>query len=149
MTKNLTIRPYRAETDRAALSAIWLDASRGAHAFLGEARLLEQQTLIETRYLPLAETWVAEIAGQPAGFISLLGSFIGGLFVMPAWQGRGVGRRLVAHALALKGTLELDVYLQNDGAVAAYRAMGFREVSRTDTDAEGLPFPTARLRLES
>ena len=42
----VSIRPYQA-ADKAALSRIWLDASREAHAFLGEDRLQEQKNLVE------------------------------------------------------------------------------------------------------
>ena len=110
------IRAYSPSTDTASLSDIWLQASILAHAFIGEDRLLEQQGLIESQYLPSAETWVACRGGRPVGFISLIDSFIGGLFVAPDQQGHGIGRALVAHALSLKGTLMLEVYTDNDQA---------------------------------
>ena len=74
-----SIRAYDEATDLHALSAIWFEASRLAHAFIGEQRLSEQRILIEEKYLPNAETWVACLDGAPVGFISLLDTFIGGL----------------------------------------------------------------------
>jgi GNAT superfamily N-acetyltransferase len=144
-----TIRAF-APDDIPPLSCIWHAASLGAHGFLGRARLDEQRHLIETVYLPAADTWVAETgvaeaSDQPLGFISLLDDFVGGLFVDPAVQGQGVGRALLDHALALKGRLALDVYTANAGAMAFYRAQGFREVSRQPVDEQGLPFEQARL----
>ena len=44
-----TIRAYEASTDLETLSAIWFEASRLAHAFIGERRLGEQRILI---YVP-------------------------------------------------------------------------------------------------
>ncbi|HRL23414.1 MAG TPA: GNAT family N-acetyltransferase, partial [Brevundimonas diminuta] len=108
---------------------------------------LEQQGLIESQYLPSAETWVACRGGRPVGFISLLDSFIGGLFVAPDQQGHGIGRALVAHALSLKGTLMLEVYTDNDQAMRFYEALGFREQSRRATDDSGLPFENAQMLL--
>lgn len=148
-TTSLTIRAF-VPGDIPHLSRIWHQASLGAHGFLGRARLDEQRHLIETVYLPAAETWVAEtwVAGAaraPLGFISLLDDFVGGLFVDPAAQGQGIGRALLDHALALKGGLSLDVYTANAGAMAFYRAQGFREVSRQPVDGQGLPFEQARL----
>lgn len=144
---DLYIRAYDEAADLHDLSAIWFEASLLAHAFLGEKRLREQQTLIEEKYLPSAETWVACFGTARVGFISLLGNYVGGLFVAPARQGRGIGRALVAHALALKGELELEVYTGNEQAFRFYEGLGFREQSRRDEDDEGLPFENARMRL--
>lgn len=144
--EDVIIRPFAAP-DTLALSEIWLESSLLAHPFIGEARLREQRVLIEERYLPNAETWVAVAGSRCAGFISLLDTFIGGLFVSPEQQGLGIGRRLVAHALALKGELTLEVYTANVQAMGFYAAQGFEEVSRRPTDDEGHPFENARLRL--
>ncbi|SOC92194.1 Acetyltransferase (GNAT) domain-containing protein [Rhizobium sp. AN5] len=147
--KSIDIRPFDAAADTQNLSRIWLDASLLAHPFIGTQRLREQQRLIEDTYLPLSETFVATQAGDPVGFISLLDSFIGGLFVAPAQQGKGIGRRLIAHALGLKGELSLEVYTANEQAMRFYRSLGFLEVSRRSTDDGGLPFENARLSLKA
>lgn len=144
--ENVVIRPFEA-TDTTKLSRIWLEASLVAHPFIGESRLMEQRALIEEQYLPGAETWIATLSDQPAGFISLLETFIGGLFVSPERQGMGIGRHLIAHALGLKGELVLEVYTRNQQAMGFYRALGFEELSRRPIDDEGYPFENARLRL--
>lgn len=146
---DLSIRAYDEATDLQTLSAIWFDASLLAHAFLGEARLREQRALIETIYLPTAETWVACHRGETVGFISLLDTFIGGLFVAPQRQGLGAGRALVQHALSLKGELSLEVYTANDQALGFYRSLGFEEISRRPVDDEGLPFENSLLQLKA
>ncbi|KAA0916220.1 GNAT family N-acetyltransferase [Aquicoccus porphyridii] len=147
--KNLDvmIRPFDAASDTTKLSRIWLDASLDAHSFIGKRRLLEQRRLIEEQYLPNSETWVAVRLGEPVGFISLLESFIGGIFVAPGQQGQGIGRKLIAHALERKGKLSLEVYLQNRRAVRFYEGLGFVEVSRRANDDEGLPLENAHLQL--
>ncbi|MBD9495070.1 GNAT family N-acetyltransferase [Ensifer adhaerens] len=144
---DVMIRAYRA-ADLEELSAIWFEASITAHAFVGEARLREQRLLIETVYLPNAETWVAIRGGEPAGFVSLLDDFIGGLFVSPRHQGAGIGRLLVSHALQLKRQLRLEVYTANSQAYAFYENLGFEEQSRRSEDDEGLPFENAQMLLK-
>lgn len=144
---DVVIRPYAPGSDLKKLSRIWLDASLSAHSFIGEQRLLLQRTLIEEQYLPNAETWVACVDEEPSGFISLLDTFIGGIFVSPAQQGRGIGRQLIFHALTLKGELELEVYTDNRQAVNFYTGLGFRELSRRSSDDDGYAFENARLRL--
>ncbi len=145
--ESLTIRAYDEATDLHALSTIWFEASRLAHAFIGEQRLSEQRILIEEKYLPNAETWVASLEGAPVGFISLLDNFVGGLFVAPGRQGMGIGRALIAHALALRGELELEVYTDNTQALRFYESLGFIEQSRRAKDDEGQPFENAHMRL--
>ncbi|MCC5958215.1 MAG: GNAT family N-acetyltransferase [Rhodobacteraceae bacterium] len=145
--QNVVIRPFDAATDTEILSGIWLDASLLAHAFIGKQRLAEQRQLIKTQYLPKAETWVACIKGEPVGFISLLDSFIGGIFVAPRQQGQGIGRKLISHAMGLKGALSLEVYTKNEQAVRFYTVLGFQEVSRRPVDDQGLPFENVRLHL--
>lgn len=65
-------------------------------------------------------------AGSPRrGHVRLLG-----MAVADAWQGRGVGRAMMRHLTGLADSLgavrvELDVYADNDRAVALYRSFGF------------------------
>ena len=143
-----SIRAYDEAADLQALLAIWFDASLLAHAFIGEDHLRAQRVLVEEKYLPNAETWVACQGETPIGFVSLLGSHVGGLFVAPD-QGQGIGRALVAHALALRGQLRLNVYVRNAKAFSFYKSLGFRELSRRGEDDEGLPFEIAELQLTS
>ncbi|MEZ0309163.1 MAG: GNAT family N-acetyltransferase, partial [Ramlibacter sp.] len=59
-----------------------------------------------------------------------------GLGVSPAWQGRGVGRRLLARLLDWSDNwagvlrVELHVHADNDRAMALYKSMGFVEEGR-------------------
>jgi putative acetyltransferase len=142
----LEIRPYRAD-DNAVLTTVWLDASRIAHDFLGEAKLKEQSKLVSEIYLPQAETWVACLNGEPVGFLGLLDNYIGGLFVSPEAQGRGIGQAMIAQGLKLKGSLTLDVYARNLRTVAFYEKQGFVETDRRPTDKEGLPFEEISMSL--
>lgn len=143
----LTLRPYLAETDLEPLLKVWFDASRGAHGFLGEEKLNEHKHLVETVYFPKASSLVACLDGQPVGFISLIGNFIGGLFVDPAHQSKGIGRKLVEAARETHPVLELEVYTENQGAYRFYQGLGFAEVSRRPLNDEGLPHENALMRL--
>ncbi|PSL19581.1 putative acetyltransferase [Shimia abyssi] len=140
MTNNaLTIRPYDTE-DNAVLTDIWYSASKVAHHFLGEDKLHEHRSLVAELYLPQAETWVACLDGTPVGFVGLMNNFVGGLFVSPEAQGKGVGQALIAYCLELKGGLNLDVYALNVRTYEFYNRLGFVETERRPTDKEGLPF---------
>ncbi|PSJ64210.1 GNAT family N-acetyltransferase [Mesorhizobium soli] len=142
---NLGIRAYAGASDRDRLLEIWLTASQVGHPFLGEADLSAQMQLVRDTYLPQAENWVAVVEGQPAGFIGLLDSFIGGLFIDPAFHGCGIGKSLVLHAAQLKGALDVEVYADNRDACVFYRRIGFAETARHARDDEGRPLAIVRM----
>jgi ribosomal protein S18 acetylase RimI-like enzyme len=125
--------------DFEAMARIWLAASRVGHPFLGEAVLKAQLNTVRDVYFPQADNCVAEETAV-IGFIGMLGSHIGGLFVDPKDHHRGIGRRLVEHAADRLGSLSVEVYEQNDTAVAFYRSCGFLLTGRKDRDDEGRPF---------
>lgn len=140
------LRDFRA-ADTEDLVRIWYEASRRAHPFLSEALHLERSELIRSVYLPRAETIVAA-AEAPLGFLSLLGNFVGGLFVAPQAQDLGIGRALIGHARARKGQLTLEVYTANQRAMGFYQAQGFREISRRPCDDHGDRFENAKMILD-
>jgi ribosomal protein S18 acetylase RimI-like enzyme len=109
--------------DFEAMGRIWLAASRVGHPFLGEAVLKAQLNTVRDVYFPQADNCVAEETAV-IGFIGMLGSHIGGLFVDPSEHQRGVGRRLVEHAADCLGSLSVEVYEQNEAAVAFYQSCG-------------------------
>jgi ribosomal protein S18 acetylase RimI-like enzyme len=58
-----------------------------------------------------------------------------GIGVLPEWRGRGVGRRLIEHALEASrafplARVELTVRADNERAVALYRKIGFEVEGR-------------------
>jgi len=146
MVADAEIRRYGAG-DRDRLKAIWRAASEQAHSFFTAEQLDAQEQIVGDIYLPEAETWVMVVGADPVGFIGLIDQFIGGLFVDPSAHGRGIGRRLIAHAQSLKGVLELEVYAENQRAMRFYKRLGFEEIGRRAIDDNGLPFEVVRLRL--
>lgn len=121
------IRAYEL-SDRDSVLHIWREASALAHPFLAKAKVAEAETMIRDSFLPVAETWLACPDGTPAGFIALLGEEAGGLFVLPAFQGQGLGQALLDHALTRRPRLELDVFAENRRAFGFYRRYGFTVV---------------------
>ncbi|MDO2217601.1 GNAT family N-acetyltransferase, partial [Pseudomonas aeruginosa] len=55
--------------DRDATLAIWLEASRVGHGFLGEAELQKQKALVRDHYLDASEAWLALDCDTSLGFI--------------------------------------------------------------------------------
>ena len=142
----ISIRPYCGGTDLDACMDLWRRASRNGHPFLDEEALAADEVLVRDIYMPAAEIWIATAGEAPTGFIALLESFIGGLFVAPERHGMGIGRALVEHAAELRGTLDVDVYEANNSARNFYTRLGFFETGRREADDQGRSFPIICMR---
>ncbi|HYE95367.1 MAG TPA: GNAT family N-acetyltransferase [Rubricoccaceae bacterium] len=139
----LTIRPLRPDEHGAWLvfrRALWPDVDEATHAF----EIAEHSTRGDAN----AAVLVAEAdGGALAGFVELSvrervdGSmeervgYLEGWYVAPEWRGHGVGRALVEAGEAwtrARGLRELasDAEIENEGSIAAHRALGFRETFR-------------------
>jgi putative acetyltransferase len=118
------IRKYKTE-DTDALVSVWEKGNALAHPFLSEEFVAQVAKDMRNIYLPKAETWVLEDDEQAVGFIALLESEIGGLFLDPSLIGKGYGKKLVDHAFALKGPLRVEVFKENAIGRPFYERYGF------------------------
>ena len=71
---------------------------------------------------------------KPVGIVSVTGSLIEDLYVLPEMQNRGYGTRLLQFAISLcTGVPVLWILENNTGAARLYRRMGFRETGRRNS----------------
>ncbi|MCH9654554.1 MAG: GNAT family N-acetyltransferase [Planctomycetes bacterium] len=122
------IRPYQSE-DLDDVLASWESASRLAHPFLKEDFLDQERHNIPNMYLPNADTWVVEEAGEVLGFIALMGNEVGAIFVKPDFHGTGAGKALMDKAQELHGDLEVEVFKENAIGQKFYARYGFQYLS--------------------
>jgi putative acetyltransferase len=115
--------------DTEKLVEIWYNASVIAHSFISKEFWDLHKEELKNKYLPTAETWVAAQNGELLGFISLLGEYIGGLFVTPTKQRLGIGTKLLEQAKQVQRQLNVGVYSRNKGARQFYMKNGFTNVS--------------------
>lgn len=113
---------------------IWLEASTQAHDFVGSEFWKSKVNDMRQRYLPSAETYVYE-EEQIKGFVCLCGETLAALFVLPKFQGMGIGRRLMEKAKECRKNLSLTVYTENTKGVAFYQKCGF-EIEREQVDPQ-------------
>jgi putative acetyltransferase len=136
-------------TEIPGLINVWERSVRATHDFLTEDDIVALRPLVEAALDDDAlDLWVlTEPGDQPVGFMGLTDDDISALFLEPARRGQGGGRRLVAHAQALRGgDLTVDVNEQNHAALGFYQALGFMVVGRSPLDDGGRPFPLLHMR---
>jgi putative acetyltransferase len=136
-----------APDDQDALVRVWRRAVEATHDFLSPADVdgFEEQV---HGILPRAAIRVAcdPDDGAVVGFLGARGGEVDMLFVDPDAHGRGAGTALLEEMAAHHAILTVDVNEQNPAARAWYGRRGFVEFARSETDADGLPFPIVHLR---
>lgn len=83
--------------------------------------------------VPIGAAWCRRLDSADPGFGYVADDVPElGMAVVPEWQGRGVGRRLLADLLERQPLMSLSVDDVNVGAAALYRSLGFRPVASAD-----------------
>lgn len=79
------------------------------------------------------------VDGEPAAVVSVTGSLIEDLYVLPSRQNKGYGTLLLEYAVRqCTGTPTLWILENNKGAERLYRRMGFRKTGRVHAVTDGL-----------
>ena len=121
---NLKIREYKNE-DMNNMISVWKNSSKYVHSFLTDEQMNREEKEIKEVFIPIVNTWIAEMDGKFVGFISLIRNNIGGLFVDPDYQRIGVGTELVNFAKESHSILEVDVFEKNSQGRNFYSKTGF------------------------
>lgn len=140
----MLIREY-VEQDLAELLSLWEAASAIAHPFLSQEFIASERENIVNIYLPNTETWIAEEDGLVVGFISLMGNEVGGIFISPNYQRKGIGRELMDQARSRRGELMVEVFAANNIGRDFYDKYGFELVEQKVHEPTG--FDVLLLRL--
>ncbi|MBI5589039.1 MAG: GNAT family N-acetyltransferase [Deltaproteobacteria bacterium] len=116
---------------------IWLEASIGAHGFVGkefwESRIDDMREI----YIPDSDTYVFSENGTVKGFFSLHTDSLAAMFVSPGAQGKGIGQQLMNKAKWLRRKLNLSVYCENEKSIQFYRKCGFKPVKERANEHTG------------
>ena len=132
-----------------ALTDLWERSVRATHDFLFPEDIAFFRRMVREEALPGVEE-LHVIRDEKNGFAAFAGVEAGKLemlFVAPFARGKGLGRELVEHVAVHCGVRRVDVNEQNAQAAGFYARMGFRVVSRSETDHSGRPYPILHLSL--
>jgi putative acetyltransferase len=130
------IRDFKSD-DTDVLVEVWRAASTVAHPFLSDDFIETEAENLQKIYLVHAKTRVVEVDGRAAGFISMIGNEIGGLFLEPELHGRGLGRAMVTDIFETHGALEVEVFEQNAVGRRFYKSYGFEQIGTSTHEPTG------------
>lgn len=134
------------ETDYPRLIEIWESAVLSTHGFLKK-----EDFLYFKKQLPVYFKYVAllgfELEGVLVGFMGIAEGNLEMLFVDNDCRGTGIGKKLIAYAIANLQVTKVDVNEQNTQAIGFYKYMGFSIVGRSELDAEGKEYPILHMQL--
>lgn len=134
--------------DYARVVEVWEASVRATHTFVTEADIEVIRPLVWDSLPHVSHLLcVRERTGQVAGFIGVEDRTVEMLFVDPAWRGKGIGRRLLSHAVTTLNADRLDVNEQNPQAIGFYLRMGFEVIGRSVVDSIGKPYPLLHMRV--
>jgi GNAT superfamily N-acetyltransferase len=88
---------------------------------------------------------LAQIENKLIGFCSFNNGWLNHLYVLPAFQGQGVGGTLLRYSKARNKELNLWVFQKNNKAISFYEKNGFKLVMYTDGSANEEKEPDAHL----
>jgi putative acetyltransferase len=144
----VTIRRYTT-ADLSAVVSVWEAATHQVHPFMSDEYLKHEKYQISEVFLPNSLSWVVVYDGAIRGFISMLGSEIGGLFVAPEYQRTGLGCVLLNKVKELHGIIEVKVFEKNVVGRRFYENEGFQFFERVYHELTSENMLSMRLKQES
>ena len=143
----MTIVPALA-SDYKQVTDVWEASVKATHHFLPADFTTQWRNQVETVFLPLVELYCAKNEeGKIIGFVGVAEQKIEMLFLDPDARGKGVGKQLTEFAIQTLKANTVDVNEQNEQAVGFYLKMGFKQVGRSEKDAQGNDYPILHLSL--
>lgn len=133
------------------LLEIWEASVRTTHTFLKEEDILFYKNVICAHevFRHVRISCARDLNDEIIGFVGVSNDNIEMLFLDPAFRGRGIGKRLLLHAVHDLGMTKVDVNEQNTHARLFYERFGFAVKSRSEVDGTGKPYPILHMKLTS
>ena len=130
------------------LVSLWEASVRSTHDFLTDSAIDGLKPVVRMAMESIPLVWgMADRSGRWVAFMGIDGDKLEMLFVHPAAQGLGLGRRLTGMAVRDPGVRFVDVNEQNPKAYRFYRRVGFALIGRSEMDGQGNQFPILHLKL--
>ena len=130
------------------ITDVWQASVKATNHFLPADFTAQWRDQVETVFLPMVQLYCAkDEAGKIVGFLGVAEEKIEMLFLDPDSRGKGIGKQLTEFAIQTLQANTVDVNEQNEQAVGFYLKMGFKQVGRSEKDAQGNDYPILHLSL--
>ena len=108
---------------------------KASHGFLPkeavEKRTVERQTAYLQRQIDSGKDLYMLTDDIPVGIVSIKGSLIENLYVLPERVRKGYGSKLLSFAISKCTDVPVLTVLNNNTAIEMYRKFGFKETGKT------------------
>lgn len=127
----------------------WESSVRATHNFLSEDDIIsiKPQVIEGVKYVSKL-LCVRDKKNMIKAFMGIHNFKIEMLFVSDESRGKGIGKKLVDHAIDVLNVNYVDVNEQNPQAVGFYKHMGFQIFKKSKFDEQGNPFPILHMKLK-
>lgn len=130
------------------LIKIWEGSVRATHDFLTESDILFYREMLTKQNFKGIELFcIKNDRKEILAFMGILEDKIEMLFVCPFHIRKGLGSELIKYAVEKCKVKKVDVNEQNHKALKFYEELGFKLLSRSESDEAGNPFPILHLSL--
>ncbi|MES2765543.1 MAG: GNAT family N-acetyltransferase [Bacteroidota bacterium] len=137
------------EKDYPEIVKVWEASVRATHHFVIEEDIRFYKDLISYKYLKAANLLCIRDNenGRIQGFLGVHEDYVDMLFIHPDYFGKGIGTKLLKHALEDLGATKVSVNEQNEKAIEFYKRFGFKTIRRDERDGMDMPYPILHLEL--
>lgn len=127
----------------------WESSVRATHNFLSEDDIIsiKPQVVEGVKYVSKLFC-VRDKNNIIKAFMGIHDFKIEMLFVSNENRAKGIGKKLVEHAIEVLNVNYVDVNEQNPQAVGFYEHMGFKTFKKSNFDEQGNPFPILHMKLK-
>lgn len=138
------------ESDHERMVEIWWSSVQATHHFISPDYLCKLHDLLPS-YLTTLHTFIYkdDADGEPVAFMGLSknGTKLELLFVHPEHARKGIGTKLLQHAIKMDVT-DVDSFEANSEAIKFYASRGFQVIGRSEAHSVGGPYPLIHLSLK-
>lgn len=134
--------------DLKSILKTWESSVRATHSFLDEEAIIKLIPQVEEGVKFVNNLLV--MRNESDSIIAFEGIHDGKiemLFVNDDYRGKGIGKCLIFEAIENYNATLVDVNEQNTQGVGFYKHIGFKVISRSETDEAGNPYPILHLSL--
>jgi putative acetyltransferase len=120
-------------SDLPAIAALFRSVREDCLPFLPQMHTREEDLeFFNERIFPHFKLTIAELDGEIAGYSAVSPGWLEQLYVLPQFQGSGIGAHLLARAIAGQASFQLWAFQKNLNARRFYEKRGLRLVRLTD-----------------